>query len=111
MVRKYHKHHDVQKVYSELQAFAITSTAASLNVADLLTYITIARLGAKQTWVGSTSAFITHWENQVRQYNLTVPIADDRLSKATMLTLLQSAVHGISELWIVKEQSQPGTNV
>ena len=60
LVRKHHKHHDAQKVYSELQAFATTSTAASLNAADLLTYITTARLGANQTWVESTSAFITH---------------------------------------------------
>ena len=40
----------------------------------------------------------------MRQYNLTVPVGGDRISKATILTLLQNAVHGISELRIVKEQ-------
>ena len=39
----------------------------------------------------------------MRQYNLTVPVQGDRMSKTTMLTLLQNAVRGISELRIVKE--------
>ena len=60
LVRKHHKNHDAQKVYSELQAFATTSTAASLNAADLLTYITTARLGANQTWVGSIRLLSLH---------------------------------------------------
>ena len=40
LVRKHHEDHDAQEVYTSLKAFATESTAASLNAADLLTYIT-----------------------------------------------------------------------
>ena len=57
--------HDAQQVYVDLNTYALKSTAASLNAADLLTYITSVKLGDNQSWVGSTSGFITNWENQV----------------------------------------------
>ena len=60
LVRKHHSTHDAQRVYTDLKAFALKSTAASLNAADLLTYITSARLGDNSSWVGSASGFITH---------------------------------------------------
>ena len=96
LIGNHHENVDAQTVYNALELFATEYIGASLNTAGVLTYITLARLGSNQTWVGSISAFITHWDNQVRQYNLTVTVQEDRLSKITILTLLQAAVHGIS---------------
>lgn len=104
LVRKHHSTHDAQRVYTDLKAFSLKSTTASLNAPDLLTYITSARLGDNSSWLGSALGFITHWENQVRQYDQTGDPSEILLDN-TKLSLLQSAVHGILELRNVKEQA------
>ena len=114
LVRSHELHWDAQKIHEELLAHAETSTKASVESAQILTYITTANLG-DGTWRGSTEAFILHWQNQVRKYDSLV-IYGDRMSDSIKHTMLENAVSGIADLRAVKTQAakfraQLGTNL
>ena len=53
LVRSHERHWDAQRIHTELLAYAETSTKASVESAQVLTYITTAVLG-DGTWRGST---------------------------------------------------------
>ena len=59
LVRDYESHWDAQKIYEDLLVHAETSTNASAESDQIITYITTANLG-DGTWRGSTEAFIHH---------------------------------------------------
>ena len=68
----HHDTYDAQKVYEELEAYALQSTKASMDGSDLLTYITTASLGTSD-WSGITHAFILHWKDQIWKYHALNP--------------------------------------
>lgn len=104
IVRQYEDTFDAQAVYSKLLTHYKDSTKSSLDASNLLTYITTARLGSAGSWKGSTSNFLIHWTDQIRQYHTLVP-STDRFSDQQLLTMLQNAVHPITELRQVKNQA------
>ena len=100
LVRKYEGTIDAQMLFVELERHAKTSTSAILTATELLSYITTATLG-KNTWNGTTTSFVLHWEEQVRLYERYVP-STSHLGTELKRTLLQNAVNGITDLRQVK---------
>lgn len=100
LIRKFEGTHDAQKLFAELELRAKSSTSAIITAAELLSYITTATLG-KNTWNGTTTSFVLHWEEQVRLYERYVDV-QSRFTTELKRTLLQNAVNGITDLRQVK---------
>jgi hypothetical protein len=103
LVRLYGSTFDAQQVYKDISAYAKSSTMASMEASNLLTYITSARLG-DGTWKGKAHGFILHWQDQIRQYELILPTSD-HLSSSMKRTMLENAVAKVPELRAVKNQA------
>ena len=100
LIRKYEGTNNAQGLFEELEQRARSSTSAIITAQQLLSYITTATLG-KNTWNGTTTSFVLHWEEQVRLYDTYVD-AHSQFSPEMKRTLLQNAVNGISDLRQVK---------
>ena len=100
-VRDHESDFDAQEIYRKLVAHHTKSTKASMDSANLLSYITSARLGDGE-WKGSTCGFIVHWQDNVRKYEKQVPDTD-HFSDGQKRTMLQNAVAKIRDLRAVKE--------
>ena len=100
IVRKYDQTYDARSVYLELSEHHTKSTKAAMSAAALLSYITSERLGTGQ-WKGTAEGFITHWQEQVRQYERQVPMSD-HFSDGQKRTMLENAVRDVDELRQVK---------
>ena len=59
------------------------------------------RLGTGHQWKGTAEGFITHWQEQVRQYERQVPLSD-HFSDGQKRTMLENAVRDVDELRQVK---------
>ncbi len=71
-VREFEKHSDAQSIYLRIREHALTSTKASIEASEILTYITSCKLGEGSPWRGPTHSFVLHWQNQVRLYEAQV---------------------------------------
>ena len=100
-VREHEADFNAQEVYRKLVKFYTSSTKASMNAADTLTYITTAKV---ETWKSTTESFILHWQNQIRLYE-TLSETTRHLDEDLKLTLLQNAVHSNTYLRAVKDQA------
>ena len=100
LIRKYEGTHNAQQLFAELEKRAKSSTSAIITASELLSYITTATLG-RNTWNGTTTAFVLHWEEQVRLYERYVDV-QSHFSTELKRTLLQNAVNGITDLRQVK---------
>ena len=100
LIRKFEGTNNAQGLFEELEQHARSSTSAIITASELLSYITTATLG-RNTWNGTTSSFVLHWEEQVRLYESYVD-AHSQFSPEMKRTLLQNAVNGISDLRQVK---------
>ena len=114
LVRSHKLHWDAQKIHEELLTYAEIHTKASVDSAQILTYITTANL-VDGKWRRSTESFILHWQNQVRNYDYLVAHGD-RMSNFIKHNMLENAVSGITDLRAVKTQTaqcraQMGTNL
>ena len=102
-VRIHESDFDAQSIFEQLQIHARASTQASLDNADLLSYITTTKLHDSK-WRGTSHSFILHWCDQVRTYEDMIPPVDHFTGNLKM-AMLQNAVSGITELHQVKVQS------
>ena len=59
--------YDAQQFFTKLADHAKTSTRASIDTADLLSYITSIKLHDNR-WKGTTHLFVLHWCDKVRLY-------------------------------------------
>ena len=100
----YHGGGDAQQIFADLTTYYETSTAAVSRRNDILTYIHTARLG-RDTWNGTTEAFLRHWREKVRHYE-SLCDAQERFSPDMKRTLLEIAVESITDLRNVKVQAQ-----
>ena len=82
-VREHESDYDAQEAYKKLVDFYTNSTKASMNAADILSYITAAKI---ETWKGTSQSFILHWQDQIRLYE-TLSITAKHLDYALKLTL------------------------
>ena len=96
-----HEHdRDAQKVFEKVINFYLHSRTADIDASSTLKYITSAKLG-EGSWNGTTVAFISHWQEQVRQYNKIVDEVDV-IGPTLMHTMLKTAVFDIEELRAVQ---------
>ena len=102
LVRAYQKTYNAQIIYKELQQYALQSTKANMDASSLLAYVTTSNLGDGK-WRGTTHAYILHWQDQVRKYHDLKP--GQVLSNDILRTLLENAVHPVTELRAVKAQA------
>ena len=92
-----HEHdHDAQKVFAKVIAYYLKQRAADIEASDLLTYITTAKFGLGK-WKGTAVSFISHWEEQVRQYNKLIH-NDEKIRDTLKFSLLKTAVADVVEL-------------
>ena len=103
LVRLHENDFDAHTIFKKLSNHAKTSTQASIDTADLLSYITSVKLHTSN-WRGTKNAFILHWCDKVRVYESLVQLSDHFTSNVKLI-MLQNAVAGISELNQVKVQS------
>jgi hypothetical protein len=104
-VREYEKKSDAQSIYRRISEYAIKSTKASLKASTILSYITSCKLGEGSAWRGPTSSsFLLHWQNQVRLYEAQVE-TEEYFSNGQKRHMLQTAVHPVQELRVVKTQA------
>ena len=101
IVRKYQSSRDAQRVYKEFKEHCESSTKATIDRDAILTYLTTARLG-DGNWKGTTNAFILHWVDKVRTYEMDIDGNSERLSTSQKLIMLQNAVSPIDDLRIIK---------
>jgi len=94
---------DAWEVYKAVVDYYLKSTKASLDSADLLSYITSICLGS-DLWKGPTHSFILHWQDQVRMYEKQVSVME-HFSSDQKCIMLQNAVHPVTDLWNVKNQA------
>lgn len=102
-VREHEVDFDAQAVYKKLVDHHLKSTKALIDSSTILSYITSAKLGSGE-WRGSTEGFITNWQNQVRLYERQVATTD-HFSDNVKRTMLENAVHPITELRQVKNNA------
>ena len=100
LIRHYEGTNDARGLFLDLEYHALSSTTAILTASELLSYITTATLG-KNTWNGTTTSFVLHWEEQVRLYERYTK-THSHFSPEMKRTLLQNAVNGIPDLRQVK---------
>jgi hypothetical protein len=100
IIRDHEEDFNAQQVYKKLKEYHLTSTKAMIESSSILAYITSSKLG-EGSWNGTSEAFITNWQNQVRLYEKHVP-PSDHFSEGQKRIMLQNAVHGIDELRQVK---------
>ena len=72
IVRAYEEMADAQQIYTELVDYAQSSTKASIDVQDILHYISSSQLG-NGSWKGTSHSYILHWPEQVQLYESLVP--------------------------------------
>jgi len=102
-VRLHEQDYNAQEIYRKLLDHAKASTQASIDTADLLSYITTIKLHESK-WRGTTHSFILHWCDKVRTYEELVDQADHFTGNIKMI-MLQNTVAGVAELHQVKTQS------
>jgi hypothetical protein len=103
LVRTYHKNADAQSVYRDLRDYGISFTKALMSSRDLLTYITLSRLG-DGTWKGGTHEYILNWQDQLRKYQDLIPV-NDHFSADLKRAMLENAVSQVPELRPIKTQA------
>ena len=102
-VRQHDADFDAQAIFESLSTYAKKSTQASIDTADLLSYITTIKLH-DSTWRSGAHAFVLHWCDKLRVYEDLVP-QSDHFTDNVKLIMLQNTVTGVSELNQVKVQS------
>jgi len=97
IVRKHRDDGDAQKVWKEVCDVYEQSIHASVNAADLLEYITTARLGDGK-WKSGCENFIIHWDKTCDDYDNLCEDPSDCIVQGQRKTLLQNAVSRIDDL-------------
>ena len=100
-IREHEAAFNAQEVYKKLVNFYTTSTKASMNVANTLSYITTAKI---ETWKGTSESFVLHLQDQTRLHE-TLSATTRHLDDSLKLSLLQNAVCSNTYLRSVKDQA------
>ena len=83
-VRKHETDYDAQAVFKGISIHAKDSTQASIDTADLLSYITTIKLHESK-WRGGTHAFVLHWCDKLRLYEELVDQSDHFTSNVKLM--------------------------
>jgi hypothetical protein len=100
LVRRHEATRDAQTIWKELKEHQLSSTSGALHKERLLQHLTGHKLSSL-TWKGTFLSYITHWQDQMREYEALVPTAS-RFDDDMKRTLLQTALSSIPALDNVK---------
>ena len=103
IVRNHLENMNAQCVWEEFATHMTTSSKGKAEKRRLHTYVTATVLG--KSWKGTTEQFILHFNEQFRQLNEVSP-PEESLPFTTRLTLLETAVHNISELRMIETMEE-----
>ena len=95
---------DVQQIFEKVIYFYLHSRTADIDASNYLTYITSEKFGIGN-WNGTAVNFISHWQEQVREYNNLMENEEDQLSNNLKHTMLKTAVFGTQELRSVQNMA------
>jgi hypothetical protein len=102
-VRKYALNSDAQKVFRDMIAFAMTSTAASNEKQELTVLLTTIRYD--QTWKGTSIEFLHFWHSKMTTYEDMTDLAE-HYSDSVKLRMVQTALQNSSAFENVREMDQ-----
>ena len=88
LVRDHESDKDAQKVFEKVMVFYLNLRAVDIDTSSCITYITSVQFGMGK-WNDTAVSFISHWQDQVRQYNKLVDDQKDTLSPNLMYTMLK----------------------
>lgn len=97
---------DAQTIYKKMLHHASRSTQATIDVDEILTYISTNKLHTSN-WRGKAHDYILNWCDKMRQYEDKIEL-QDHFSDRLKMTMLQNAVSGIPSLQAVKTQDAHG---
>ena len=100
-VGQYENDYDAQQVISKLINNYHNSRNADIESNEILQYITSARFGQGK-WRGTAVSFISHLEEQVRQYNKLVE-EEEEIQDKLKHNILKSAVADVAKLRNVQD--------
>ena len=103
IVRKHLDNMNAQRVWEEFAIHMTTSSKGKTEKHRLHTYVTTTVL--EKSWKGTTEQFILHFNEQFRQLDGVSP-PEESLPYTTRLTLVQTAVYHIPELWMVETMEE-----
>ena len=92
---------DAQAVWKGLSDYQMSSTAGALHRDQLLAYLTTFKLDS-MSWKGTHASFLSHWKNQMREFERLTKDPRDHFSGEMKLTLLMNAVSLIPSLDSIK---------
>jgi hypothetical protein len=75
IVRSQDRDRNAQLIYKELLVVMTQSTKALMDLGEILSYLTSARV-TDGSWRGTTKAFVLNWVNKLRVYHNLVPPTD-----------------------------------
>lgn len=84
--------HDAQQVFSKLINYYLNSRIEDIVSNDILQYITFVKFGQGK-WRGTAVSFISHWKEQVSQYNKLVEEEEEIQDKLKNNLLKSSFVY------------------
>ena len=103
IVQKHLDTMNAQWVWEEFATHMTTSSKGKAEKHRLHTYVTTTVLD--KSWKGTTEQFIHYFNEQFRQLD-EVSLPEEPLPYTTRLTLIETAVHNIPELWMVETMEE-----
>ena len=103
IVRKYAPSLDAQSVWRNFESHMSTSSKRLNERCRLNPYVSTTVYD--KSWKGTTEQFVLHFHEQFRQLDEVTPL-DEHLPHSLRLTLLQTTVRSIPELWIVETKEE-----
>ena len=106
IVRQYSKDRDAQLVFAALEDHASTSTEATLEIQQITTFLTTSKLDG--TWRGTYTGYITHWKQQLQNYeDMTDTTAHySSLAKKRMLMSALELVKDLRDIQLSDEKQK-----
>lgn len=103
IVRNYEKTYNAQQVYKDLVSYAKKSTAANINIENIVHQLQNVKLDTR--WTGTTKGFILNWRDKMRLYEELTP-EDEHYKDGQKKRMLETSVNHILELRQIKTQDE-----
>ena len=106
IVREHTADRDAQTVFEKLETHASLSTEATIEIQKLVTFLTTTRLDS--SWKGTFSGFITHWKQQLMNYEDMTDASEHYTSevKKRMLMTALELVRDLRDLQLADERQR-----
>ena len=104
IVQEHTADRDAQTVFGKLETHASLSTEVTIEIQKLVTFLTTSRLDS--SWKGTFSGFITHWKQQLMNYEDMTDASEHYTSevKKRMLMTALELVRDLRDLQLADER-------